>query len=155
MSQYWMFGDINCILGTVLSSSHAYHSFRSISGVTLLYPFYVYIFKMYLFLVALGLHCCVQAFSSCGKQGLLFVAMCKLLVGWFLVVEQGLQACRHQQLRAQLLCSMWDLPRLGIEPMSPTLAGRFLSPVPPGKPQSFKSLSSNSGWGIWSHHMMA
>ena len=27
----------------------------------------------YLFLAALGLHCCEQAFSSCGKQGLLFM----------------------------------------------------------------------------------
>ena len=30
------------------------------------------LFKLiYLFLVALGLHCCVQAFSSCGEQRLL------------------------------------------------------------------------------------
>ena len=28
---------------------------------------------------------------------------------------------------------MWDLPRPGIEPMSPALAGRFLTTVPPGK----------------------
>ena len=27
----------------------------------------------------------------------------------------------------------WDLPRPGIEPMSPALAGRFLSTMPPGK----------------------
>ncbi|KAJ8788184.1 hypothetical protein J1605_005483 [Eschrichtius robustus] len=29
---------------------------------------------------------------------------------------------------------MWDLPRPGIEPVSPALAGRFLTTVPPGKP---------------------
>ena len=29
---------------------------------------------------------------------------------------------------------MWDLPRPGIEPTSPALAGRFLTTVPPGKP---------------------
>ena len=29
---------------------------------------------------------------------------------------------------------MWDLHRPGIEPMSPALAGRFLTTVPPGKP---------------------
>ena len=29
---------------------------------------------------------------------------------------------------------MWDLPGLGIEPVSPALAGGFLSTVPPGKP---------------------
>ena len=28
---------------------------------------------------------------------------------------------------------MWDLPGPGIKPMSPALAGRFLSSVPPGK----------------------
>ena len=32
-------------------------------------------FNFYLFLAALGLRCCVQAFSSCGEQGLLFVAV--------------------------------------------------------------------------------
>ena len=30
---------------------------------------------MYLFMVVLGLCCCTQAFSSCGKWGLLFVAV--------------------------------------------------------------------------------
>ena len=29
---------------------------------------------LYIFLAALGLPCCTQAFSSCGEQGLLFVA---------------------------------------------------------------------------------
>ena len=35
-----------------------------------------------------------------------------------------------------LSCSerdMWKLPRPGIEPLSPTLAGGFVSTVPPGK----------------------
>ena len=29
---------------------------------------------------------------------------------------------------------MWDLPRPGLEPVSPALTGRFLTTVPPGKP---------------------
>ena len=29
---------------------------------------------------------------------------------------------------------MWDLPRPGLEPVSPALAGGFLTTVPPGKP---------------------
>ena len=33
-----------------------------------------------LFLAALGLRCCVQAFSSCGERGLLLVAMRGLLI---------------------------------------------------------------------------
>ena len=34
---------------------------------------------MYLFLAALGICCCVRAFSSCGEQGLLFIAVRGLL----------------------------------------------------------------------------
>ena len=47
-------------------------------------------FHLILFLAALGLCCCVQAFSSCGEQGLLFVAVRGLLiVVASLVVEHG------------------------------------------------------------------
>ena len=35
--------------------------------------------KVYLFLAALGLHCCTQAFSSCGKWGLVFIVVCRFL----------------------------------------------------------------------------
>ena len=43
----------------------------------------------YLFTLALlGLHCCVRAFSSCSKQGLLFVAVHWLLLLASLTVEQ-------------------------------------------------------------------
>ena len=46
---------------------------------------------MYLFLAALGLRCWVRASSSCGEQGLLFVAVRGvLIVVAFLVVEHGL-----------------------------------------------------------------
>ena len=30
---------------------------------------------MYLFLVVLGLHCCMRAFSRCGEWGLLFIVV--------------------------------------------------------------------------------
>ena len=39
----------------------------------------MYLF-IYLFLAALGLHCCTQAVFSCIKWGLLFVAVCRLLI---------------------------------------------------------------------------
>ena len=46
---------------------------------------------MYLFLAVLGLCCCARAFCSCGEWGLLFVAVCGLLiVVASLVVEHGL-----------------------------------------------------------------
>ena len=58
------------------------------------------------------------------------------------VVARGLSSCGSQALehrlsscdaRAQLLRGMWDLLRPGIEPVSPALAGGFLTTVPPGK----------------------
>ena len=56
-------------------------------------------------------------FSSCGSRAL----------------EHRLSSCGAW---ASLLHGMWDLPGPGLEPMSPALAGGFLSTVPPGKPQS-------------------
>ena len=45
----------------------------------------------FFFLAALGLRCCVRAFSSCGERGLLFVAVLGLLiVVASLVAEHGL-----------------------------------------------------------------
>ena len=32
---------------------------------------------------------------------------------------------------------MWDLPRPGLEPVSPALAGRFSTTAPPGKPLQY------------------
>ena len=49
----------------------------------------------------------------------------------------GSQAREHRvsswSAGAQLLCGRWGLARLEIEPVSPALAGRFVSSVPPGK----------------------
>ena len=36
---------------------------------------------------------------------------------------------------------MWDLPGPGLEPVSPALAGGFLTTVPPGKPLTFTFLT--------------
>ena len=36
---------------------------------------------------------------------------------------------------------MWDLPRPGLEPVSPALAGRFSTTAPPGKPEKAFLLS--------------
>ena len=69
--------------------------------------------------VARGLSSCgswalERRLSSCGSQAL----------------ELRLSSCGSW---ASLLCSMWDLPRPGLEPALPALAGRFLTTVPPGK----------------------
>ena len=64
----------------------------------LLFIFILLIFRN-LFLAARGLRCCIQAFSTCGKQGLLFFVVCGLLiVVASLAVEHRLQTCRPQQL---------------------------------------------------------
>ena len=53
-----------------------------------------------------------------------------------LVAEHRLQTRRLSNCgsRAQPLRGMWDLPRPGLEPVSPALAGGFSTTVPPGKP---------------------
>ena len=42
--------------------------------------YFLFLKFIYLFLAALGLHCCTWAFSSCGEQGLLFVVVRRLLI---------------------------------------------------------------------------
>ena len=110
---------------------------------------------IYLFLAALCLRCCAWAFSSCGERGLLFVAVRGLFTGGFsccgaralgarasVVVAHRLSSCGLWALerklsscgtRAWLLRGMWDLPRPGLEPVSPALAGGVLTTEPPGK----------------------
>ena len=102
-------------------------------------------------MAVLGLHFCARAFSSCGKRGPLFIAVRgPLTVAASLVAEHRLQtrrlsSCGLQALerrlsscgsRAQSLRSMWDLPRPGLEPAFPALAGRFSTTAPPGKPRT-------------------
>ena len=85
----------------------------------------------------LGLRFCAWAFSSCGKWGPLFIAVRgPLTVVASLVAEHKLQTRRLSSCgsRAQLLRGMWDLPRPGLEPVCPALAGRLPTTAPPGKP---------------------
>ena len=90
-------------------------------------------------MAVLCLRFCARAFSSCGEQGPLFIAVCgPLTIMASLVAEHRLQMRRLSNCgsRAQLLRGMWDLPRPGLEPMSPALTGGFLTTAPPGKPQN-------------------
>ena len=83
---------------------------------------------------------CARAFSSCGKQGPLFIAVRRpLTIAASLVAEHRLQTRRLSSCgsRAQLLRGMRDLPRPGLEPVSPALAGRFSTTAPPGKPRVY------------------
>ena len=99
--------------------------------------FFFFNLFIYLFLVVLGLRFCARAFSSCGKWGPLFIVVCvPLTIAASFVAEHRLQTRRLSSCgsRAQLLRGMWDLPRPGLEPVSPALAGRFATTAPPGKP---------------------
>ena len=92
----------------------------------------------------LGLRFCAGASSSCGEWGPLFIAVRgPLTVAASLVVEHRLQTRRLSSCgaRAQLLRGMWDPPRPGLEPVSPALAGRFLTTAPPGKPEIWDFIS--------------
>ena len=96
-------------------------------------------------MAVLGLRFCARAFSSCGRRGPLFIAVRgPLTVAASLVADHRLHTRRLSSCgsRAQLLCGMWDLPRPGLEPVSPALAGRLSTTAPPGKPYyCFKSQS--------------
>ena len=81
-----------------------------------LWRFGVFHLFIYLLLAVLGLRCCARAFSSCGEQGLLFRAVCGLLIAvvslccgaralgaWALVVvARGLSSCGMQALERRL-----------------------------------------------------
>ena len=100
----------------------------------IIFLLFIYLF---LFMAVLGLRFCARAFSSCGERGPLFIAVRgPLTVAASLVAEHRLQTRRLGSCGswAQLLRGMWDLPRPGLEPVSPALAGRFSTTAPPGKP---------------------
>ena len=96
-------------------------------------------FFIYLFLIALGLRC----FPSCGKRGL--PSSCDVWASCCGGSSCG-RACSVECMgfsnhgaQTELLRGMEDLPWPGTEPVSPTLAGRFLMSGPPGK--------SPNSWG--------
>ena len=63
------------------------------SSLTAGHRFFVYLIYLfiYLFLAVLGPCGCTRVFSSCAEQGLLFVAVCRLLIAVAsLVAEHGL-----------------------------------------------------------------
>ena len=88
-------------------------------------------------MTVLDLRFCVRASSRCGKRGPLFISVHgPLTIAASLVAEHRLQMHRLSNCgsRAQSLRGMWDLPRPGLEPVSPALAGRLSTTAPPGKP---------------------
>ena len=93
-------------------------------------PSVLLLITVYLFSAVLVLPCWARAVSGRGEQGHSPVAVGKRLMEGASLVEHGLSS--HHP-RAQLPRNMWNLPGPGIEPVSPALAGRFLTSGPPEK----------------------
>ena len=68
-------------------------------------------------------------FSSCGTRASVVVALGLSSCGW-----RALECRLSSGTRASLLHGVWDLPGPGLEPVSPALAGGFLTTAPPEKP---------------------
>ena len=87
-------------------------------------------------MAVLGLYCCTWTISRFGEQGLL--SSCSAWASHC----SGFSSCGARPLEcagfsswgawAYFFHSMWNLPRPGIEPVSPALV-RFLHAAPPGK----------------------
>ena len=91
---------------------------------------------LHFFLAVLGLRFCARAFSSCGERRPLFIAVRgPLTIAASPAAEHRLQTRRLSSCGsgAELLRGMWDLPRPGLEPVCPALAGGFSTTAPPGK----------------------
>ena len=113
------------------------------------YSFFFFFNKfIYLFLAALGL-CCCAGFLQLWQAGatLPCSARASHCGGFSLLRSLGsrrasFSCCGTRALEcrlsscgawAQLLRGMWDLPGPGLKPVSPALAGGFLTTAPPGK----------------------
>ena len=109
-------------------------------------------------LAALGLRCCTRAFSSCSEPGPLYFPFAGFSLHWLLLLgstgsrctgfsnssirlcscgsralECGLSSYGTRAHTCQLLQGMWNPYGPEVEPMSPALAGEFLSTASPGK----------------------
>ena len=86
---------------------------------------------IYLFLGLLGLPCCLGFFLVGVGGGYSLVMVLQLLMTVAsLIVEHRLS---NHGTGSLLLRAMWDLPRSGMKPISPALAGRLFTTEPPGK----------------------
>ena len=90
--------------------------------------FFLNSFIYLLFLAALSLRCCVGFF-------LVVASGAALQLQWLLLWSAGSEACWVSTCGTwtQLLCDTWDLPRPGVKPVSPALAGGFSTTELPGK----------------------
>ena len=102
-------------------------------------------------MAVLGLYCCTEAFSTCGKRGYSPVVERRgFSLQWLLLLQStGFSSCSSHTpegrlincgTQTQLLQDMWDLPRAGIGSSSPALAGGFQSTAGKSEVGSFISV---------------
>ena len=141
--------------GQHLSLGHSYllkkfHYYNYLSQQSFFFFFFLKDFLIYLFIYLFIFGCVgssvrARAFSSCGKRGPLSIAVRGppfiAVRGPFSIAAPPAAGHRLQTRRlsncgsrAQPLRGMWDLPRPGLEPVSPAPAGRLSTTAPPGKP---------------------
>ena len=103
--------------------------------------FFFFLNLIYLFISING---CVGSSFLCEGFLQLWQAGATLHRGAWASHHRSLSCCGAQAPDAQaqqlwltgpLLRGMWDLPRPGLEPVSPALAGRLSTTAPPGKPR--------------------
>ena len=114
----------------------------------------LFIYFIYLFMTVLGLLVFVRGLSPAAASGGHSSSRCggrssSRCAGLFTIAAPPVAGHRLQTRRlsscgsrAQLLRGMWDPPRPGLEPVSPTPAGRLSATVPPGKPSSTVLIAS-------------
>ena len=90
---------------------------------------------LFLFWAVRGLCCCKQVSSGCGEWGPLSSCdvQASYCCGFSCGRARALQHVGFSSLGAQALLpyGMWNLPRPGVEPVSPALADGFLTTGPP------------------------
>ena len=127
---------------------HSFFFFEELFVLINQFIYFIYFCLHWVFAAARGLSLVASSGGYCSLryEGFSLSWLWLLLLrsmGSSVVEARGLSSCGSWALecrlsscgtRAELLCGMWDLPGPGLEPVSPALAGGFLTTVPPGKP---------------------
>ena len=156
----------------VTSTAGCCFCFDSISSfflelfLNIIYSYLVLHFILNIMFGCAGSSSLYRLFSSCSEPGLLSLRVCPSHCGVFSccgvwapgwagsgVVAPGLYCTGSGVVEHGLYGSgMWDLPGARIEPMTPALAGGFVTAGPPGKSMERLSLSLHSYWGEGKWH---
>ena len=82
-----------------------------------------------------------------GRGGLVTKSCLTLMTPWTVAHQAPLSMgfCRQEYWSQLPFSSPGDIPKPGIESMSPMLAGRFFTTVPPGKPKNLGKIDQTKG----------